>query len=202
MFSADEYMKESAHTLARVFRPEATVHLGIDLQKGYCEPAADVAVQPERQAYYDQARKAVQGVASLSSKFREAGVQNVWVKHVTAALKEQALCVPVDARDGALEKGSFDSFKNTTLAEELAARKIDTVILTGGKNDTCIAATAFSAAKAGLNVFIVQDMTYGKDLSIAKEIADYCEDRASNNIHVVTAEQVQAVLRTHKGMQL
>lgn len=196
MSDADDYMKESARILAENFRPETTVHLAIDFQKGYCQPESPT---PQRPGYYDQAQASARGVVSLSSQFRTAGVHNVWVQHVAPALKEQELCVPVDDADGSLSKAGFDSFKGTKLADDLKARGANTLILTGGKNDTCVAATALSAARAGLQVFIVQDMTYGQDLSAPEGLATYCEDRAGDNILVVTAEQVRTVLNARKA---
>ena len=61
---------------------------------------------------------------------------------------------PADLR---LRKTATDSFFATDLADLLAARDVDTVVITGVATDYCVDATAQSALSHGLNVVLVSD---------------------------------------------
>ncbi len=56
-----------------------------------------------------------------------------------------------------IRKSATDSFFRTDLAEVLAARHVDTVVITGAATDYCIDATARSALSLGFNVVLVED---------------------------------------------
>lgn len=56
-----------------------------------------------------------------------------------------------------LRKSATDSFFGTDLADQLAARSVDTVIITGVATDYCVDATARSALSRGLDVVLVSD---------------------------------------------
>jgi len=56
-----------------------------------------------------------------------------------------------------LRKTATDSFFGTDLADLLAARDVDTVIVTGVATDYCVEATAQSALSHGLDVILVSD---------------------------------------------
>ncbi len=54
-------------------------------------------------------------------------------------------------------KSAVDSFFRSGLADLLAARKVDTVVLTGVATDYCVDATARSALSRGFDVDLVSD---------------------------------------------
>lgn len=56
-----------------------------------------------------------------------------------------------------MEKQATDSFYGTDLANVLAARDVDTVVITGVATDYCVDATARSALSHGLDVILVAD---------------------------------------------
>lgn len=56
-----------------------------------------------------------------------------------------------------VRKSATDSFFETDLADLLAARDVDTVVVTGVATDYCLDATARSALSHGLNVALVSD---------------------------------------------
>lgn len=62
--------------------------------------------------------------------------------------------LPDDLR---LRKSATDSFFGTDLADQLAARSVDTLIITGVATDYCVDATARSALSHGLDVVLVSD---------------------------------------------
>ena len=56
-----------------------------------------------------------------------------------------------------LRKSATDSFFRTNLAELLAERDVDTVVITGAATDYCVDATARSALSHGFDVILVGD---------------------------------------------
>jgi nicotinamidase-related amidase len=63
----------------------------------------------------------------------------------------------VQPADLQLRKAATDSFFATNLADLLAARDVDSVVITGVATDYCVDATAQSALSHGLNVVLVSD---------------------------------------------
>jgi nicotinamidase-related amidase len=59
--------------------------------------------------------------------------------------------------DPRIQKQATDSFYRSDLADLLAARAVDTVVITGLATDYCVDATARSALSHGLNVILVSD---------------------------------------------
>jgi nicotinamidase-related amidase len=59
--------------------------------------------------------------------------------------------------DPRIKKLATDSFFRSDLADLLATRAVDTVVITGLATDYCIDATARSALSHGLNVILVSD---------------------------------------------
>ncbi|RKT56993.1 isochorismatase family cysteine hydrolase [Saccharothrix australiensis] len=59
--------------------------------------------------------------------------------------------------DVVIDKTATDAFYRTDLAAVLAARAVDTVVLTGLATDYCVDATARSALSHGLDVVLVAD---------------------------------------------
>ncbi|MGE4306834.1 MAG: cysteine hydrolase family protein [Novosphingobium sp.] len=56
-----------------------------------------------------------------------------------------------------IEKLMYDSFHGTDLDEQLKARGIDTLVMTGVSTDCCVDSTARTAFHNGYNVFVVSD---------------------------------------------
>ncbi|MCT2400449.1 cysteine hydrolase family protein [Novosphingobium mangrovi (ex Huang et al. 2023)] len=56
-----------------------------------------------------------------------------------------------------IDKLMFDSFHGTDFDEQLKARGIDTVVMTGITTECCVDSTARSAFHNGYNVFVVSD---------------------------------------------
>jgi nicotinamidase-related amidase len=59
--------------------------------------------------------------------------------------------------DPRIQKQATDSFFRSDLADLLAARAVDTVVITGLATDYCVDATARSALSHGLDVILVSD---------------------------------------------
>lgn len=222
MFVETDYVEESRRVLADMFRPETSVHVGVDFQKGYCLPGIGpeflLASQKDK---YDSRARLVHDINQLAATFRQQSIANIWVRHAVTFYEDHFcpnisaqhafyclktlekfaetaadLCVQHDpSHDRVIDKSGYDGFSKTPLSKELKRLKAQTVLLTGGSSDLCLLATAKSAVQKGFVPFIVADMTYGtRDLSNPFVREEYCLDRAGTGIYVVTSQQLLKVM--------
>lgn len=63
----------------------------------------------------------------------------------------------VSPGDRVLTKTSMDTFTSTGLADELRARGVETLIVTGVLTDACVESSARHAAELGFQMFVVDD---------------------------------------------
>jgi len=105
-------------------------------------------------------------IAALAQAARDRGVVVVAIQQTGPAgtpFDPQAPGWQLSARLGAqqtdlrVRKSATDSFFGTGLAELLAARDVDTVVVCGVATDYCVDATARSALSHGLDVVLVSD---------------------------------------------
>ena len=75
--------------------------------------------------------------------------------------------------DNVLTKPRYSAFLNTNLDEQLRARSINTVIITGTTTPNCIRATCTDALSLSYNVVIIEDCTSSRTPEVqAANIAD------------------------------
>jgi nicotinamidase-related amidase len=77
--------------------------------------------------------------------------------------------------DGAIFKTVGDSFHNTSLAEQLRHKDVDSVLLCGYASEFCVNATARRAELLGLRTTIVSDLhtTHNKPHLTAEQIVEH-----------------------------
>ncbi|MDB5490587.1 MAG: hypothetical protein JWO78_436 [Micavibrio sp.] len=222
MLSYDLYLKEGAARLAEKFNPATTAHIAVDVHDLYLSPAIPIHRKSnDVKSYFERAAALTGRLAGFADNLRQAGIQNIWIRHdvrlkehdfetgiLTGSSAEKMaklseykvrsmkLSVPFDAeKDALVDKIGFNAFLRTGLAENLHEKKIKTVFISGGRQEICVSATAFGATQAGFNTFIVDDLLFETNpLSILDRDVFY-EDRADNNIYVVTTPHVQALLK-------
>lgn len=91
------------------------------------------------------------------------GYYRRWPGILAAAAKDPALIdlVPALAAlapgETVLDKLTYSMFTGTGLADDLAARGVDTVIVTGVETDVCVLSTVMGAVELGLRVVVVTD---------------------------------------------
>lgn len=83
------------------------------------------------------------------------------------------------------------AFHGTPLLEQLIARKVDTVIITGGSTSNCVRATAVEAASYNFRVIVVEDCVFDR-LEICHRVALFDIDRQYGD--VLTANEVLKAL--------
>lgn len=85
----------------------------------------------------------------------------VWGPHAIKGTEENKIVPELAPLPGDLviEKRTYSAFYNTRLDEELRARNIKTVILTGVLTDVCIQHTAADAFFRGYNIIVARNAT-------------------------------------------
>jgi ureidoacrylate peracid hydrolase len=159
--------------------PARTAHLVVDMQNGFMEEGAPVEVP--------QARTIVDNINRLSRAMREAGGTNVFLRYSTSDLdgawsvfgrrmgpemtaRHKAAFMPgahyhdfwptLDVQPGELvvDKSRFSAFTaQSELHEQLQARGIDTLIITGTLTNCCCETNARDAMQLNYQVIMVPD---------------------------------------------
>ncbi|MFI5589795.1 isochorismatase family protein [Amycolatopsis sp. NPDC051758] len=113
----------------------------------------------------------VANIGALVEKARAAGVEVVWVQHTSEELprdSETWQYVPELVRreqEPLVHKTYGDSFEDTALEAELAARGIGKLLVAGAQTDACIRATLHGAITRGYDATLVSDAHTTEDLS-------------------------------------
>jgi len=107
----------------------------------------------------------LQRIASLARRARDAGVPVIYVQHGgdhapfttgTPTWQIQPDIAPLEG-EPVVHKRHCDSFQETTLEDELAARGIRQLVLTGMQTDFCVDTTCRRAYSLGYDVTLVSD---------------------------------------------
>ncbi|HEY3682155.1 MAG TPA: isochorismatase family protein [Streptosporangiaceae bacterium] len=107
--------------------------------------------------------RVVANIAALVDRARAAGVEVVWVQHNNEEMiagSESWAYVPELARleaEALVQKEYPDSFEETALERELAARGIGRLVVTGAATDECVRATLHGALVRGYDATLVGD---------------------------------------------
>ena len=173
--------------LAEMLAPDMTALIVVDVQVDFASPdgllgrvGVDLSSVPPAMAR----------IEALIAAARKCGAQVAFMRVVTrsetdsAALKTlmlrkgrpggEAICrtddggadyygVAPEPGDIQIDKLLYDSFYGTDLDDQLRARGIETVVLTGFSTDCCVDQTARAAFHRGYNVFVVSDATAAYD---------------------------------------
>ncbi|MCR6482012.1 isochorismatase family protein [Amycolatopsis sp. OK19-0408] len=113
----------------------------------------------------------ISNIVTLVAKAREAGVEVVWVQHTSAELPRDSepwqYVAELPRREGEalVHKEYFDSFEETSLEPELAARGVGRLVVAGAQTDACIRSTLHGAIVRGYDAVLVSDAHTTEDLS-------------------------------------
>jgi nicotinamidase-related amidase len=130
-----------------------------------------VDVQNGVVAHAHQRDEVVAHIRSLVDKARAEHVPVVWVQHSDDGLQpdtpewQYVPELPVADGEPLVHKRFGDSFEDTTLEAELAARGVGRVVVTGAQSDACIRATLHGAFVRGYDTVLVGDAHTTEDLS-------------------------------------
>lgn len=135
---------------------DATALIVIDMQRGVVTGNHDV-------------ERVTENVASLVGRAREQGAPVVWVRdhnQLELGSPEWQLVDGLDPADGEvlIDKVYGDSFEDTDLEQQLAARGVDRIVVAGAQTDACIRATLHGALVRGYDVTLVSDAHTTEDL--------------------------------------
>jgi nicotinamidase-related amidase len=138
-------------------RPNVAV-LVIDVQNGVVHGA------PRRD-------EVIANINAVVAKARAAAVPVIWVQHQSEELpegSEQWQYVPeLEMADSepVVHKRYGDSFEDTNLEDELSARGVGRLIVTGAQTDACVRSTLHGAFTRGYDTTLVSDAHTTEDLS-------------------------------------
>jgi nicotinamidase-related amidase len=138
-------------------RPNTAVVV-IDAQKGVVQGAA-------------RRDEVIANINAVVERARTADVPVVWVQHQSDELPEgsdQWQLVPelaVAEGDPLVHKRYGDSFEATSLEDELAARGVGRLIVTGAQTDACVRSTLHGAFTRGYDTTLVSDAHTTEDLT-------------------------------------
>ena len=189
----DLRLPEDASVLRAAFDRARVAHVGIDIQRFYCEPGHGMGDQ----FWYKSIGKTVERIGDFTRATR-AQLPPVWVNHTsftasgpdlddcgvirgvgrlwggvlthvfsTAAQRARWQVYGTHAAPGDVTVGKprWDGFENTKLDSVLKAKGADTLVLTGFFTDQCVMDTAQSAVRRGYEVFVVADLTRPSDFT-------------------------------------
>lgn len=142
----------------------------VDLQRGFTDPrcgpgfAMDDVVAASRRVL-DVARSAGVPVYFTSIAFPQDAPDPVWLQKMPTLgeLRPGSGWELVDERlapgehEPVVVKQTASAFAGTDLAEQLAARGVDTVIVVGATTSGCVRATAVDACAADLVTYVVEE---------------------------------------------
>jgi len=155
------------------FNPADTAVVVVDMQNGFCHPDGSLYAPPSGEA--------VEPVAELLGRAREAGVQVVftrdvhppeqfadahyydeferWGEHVLEGSWEAEIVDGLAVREGdhVVEKHTYDAFQGTELDGWLSARGIDDLVFCGTLANVCVLHTAGSAGLRDYRPVLAED---------------------------------------------
>ena len=113
----------------------------------------------------------IANINSVVQRARSSEVPVIWVQHQSEELpegSEQWQYVPeleIAEDEPVVHKRYGDSFEDTTLEDELAARGVGRLIVTGAQTDACVRSTLHGAFTRGYDTTLVSDAHTTEDLS-------------------------------------
>ncbi len=181
MLDASTLPHVAAADVAAMVPPATSALIVVDVQTDFAAPFGLIG---RHGADMSTVEPAIDRIETLIDAARTAGVTIGFMRVVTqpetdsAALKTlmvrrgtpgaEGICrvegggadyyrVAPEAGDIEIGKLLFNSFHGTDLDEQLRARGVDTVVMTGLSTDCCVDATARDAFHRGYNVLVVSD---------------------------------------------
>ncbi|MFC6836936.1 cysteine hydrolase family protein [Halomarina ordinaria] len=155
------------------FDPDHTAVVVVDMQNGFCHP--------EGSLYAPGSEAAIEPVAALLDRARDAGARVVftrdvhppeqfegnhyydefdrWGEHVVEGTWETAVVadLPVEPDDHVVTKHTYDAFYNTNLEGWLRAHDVRDLLICGTLANVCVLHTAGSAGLRDFRPVLVRD---------------------------------------------
>lgn len=112
-------------------------------------------------------------IANLVDRARAAGVEVVWVQHHDAELVSGSdgwQIVPEllpRSSEALVHKSYNDAFEETSLDDELAAKRVSRLVVVGAQTQWCVRSTLHGAIARGYDALLVSDAHSTTDMSEA-----------------------------------
>jgi nicotinamidase-related amidase len=153
--------------LRDAFAKVAVAHIGIDMQKGYCDPChpdnrhSDMREETSLPVKVNRFTAAMDGIA----------LRHIWVAHTIpekisapsgqnpdALAASELYNIRTGADDGFLGKRHYSAFRETDLHERLQRQGMAALVISGLYLNQCVALTACDGARLGYDVTVMQDL--------------------------------------------
>jgi maleamate amidohydrolase len=185
--------------------------LVVDFSRGFTDPACPLGVDMRQELertgrILEAARASDVPIVFTTIAYDPAALEaTAWLRKVPslAQLTPESPWVEIDSRLGrlpheaVLTKTGASAFFGTALHAMLAARRVDTVFVTGATTSGCVRATVVDAVQHGFSTFLVTDCV--ADRSRGPHEANLF-DMTAKYADPVTAEEVVVYLRQRAGI--
>ncbi len=179
-----------------------TALLVIDVQVGLIDDPSDPAYNPQM---------VLANIAALLAKARATHTPILFMQHDGDAYEGEELSLAPDspgwqihpnvaplADEPVLRKRASDSFYQTPLQDELAARGIQHLVITGCKTEMCVDTTSRAAVSRGYDVTLVKDAHSTTDSEIMPSFQivahhNYTLDDFGTDEHVIVTKDASEV---------
>ena len=169
-------------------RPGNQALLVIDVQQGLFRKATPIY----------QAEKLLENINSLVDRAHEAGVQVFYVQHSD----KKSLVRGTDdwrlhpglrpqEQDCIVPKRHVSAFQDTGLQEELDARGIGNLVMTGLVTYACVRATCIDAARRGYRVILAADGHSNYSKHAARVIEDWNKKLGVQSIDLKSTSEIE-----------
>ena len=144
----------------------------VDTMAGHYDTTALLVVDVQNDVMDASIRRdeVVGNVATLVDRARDAGAPVIWVRHHDEGLVQgsDGWQIVAELRPAAnepvVEKEYGDAFADTDLADRLAERGVERLVLCGAQSDMCIRSTFYGGIYRGYPVTLVGDAHTTEDM--------------------------------------
>lgn len=212
-------MRNILRTLEEQVNPQHTALMVIDLQNDFCAEGGYLhrarAATGRNAIQVENNVKIADRIATLADHARRVNIPVVWIRSVydfkyladshIAMRADEGCClegtwgsdffrIHPEPEDLIITKHTFSGFHNTTLHEELQARGIKTLIITGVATNVCVDTTLREGFLLGYYVVVAEDCV-GSGNRVGHE--GTLSTVKVNFGKVVPAEQLRALFSKH-----
>lgn len=94
------------------------------------------------------------------------------------------------------DKRTYSPWSGTDLLSTLLAKKVNTVVISGGETDVCVLATVLGAVDAGFRVVVALDALCSSDNATHDALVKFYQERLSEQLETAEVDEIVEAWRT------